>query len=156
MKDGLESKQMKILMKIQKLVNVPVLLPVRRGSLVLFDFKLGRGSLASWRMKISQEECSRITQRTVGEMTYFSFFVELSKGSNCSSRKESRRTVKSLIRRRKKQLFDDKKKKRKRKSKRQKRSRFLVYSILTGYLERVKGRAKERKSKYHWKRNNIT
>jgi hypothetical protein len=37
-------------------------------------------------------------------------------------RKESRRTLKSLIRRRKKQLFDDKKKKKKRKSKRQKRS----------------------------------
>jgi hypothetical protein len=71
----------------------------------------------------------------------------LSRSSNCSSRKESRRTVKSLIRRRKKQLFDDKKmkKKRKRKSKRQRRSLLPSLFNVDWIFGERKGKGKKKK-----------
>jgi len=67
-----------------------------------------------WSLKITREECPRITSRV----------LEVESEGKCSSRKESRRNVKSFMRRRKKQLFSARKKRERRKKKRQRRSLF--------------------------------
>ena len=85
--------------------------------------------MTDWEIRLSSVSC----------------FIDLSRGRNCSSRKESRRTVKRLIRRRKKQMFDDKKKKknRERAKARDKIGLFyLTYLMLAGYLETAKRMAK--------------
>ena len=69
-KTGLESRKLLIFRQLQGFLKFSVLLPVIRGLQVFLEFKLGRNSLARWRMKISQEECSRIIQRTLGKMTF--------------------------------------------------------------------------------------